>query len=459
MSQIITRKQYNSAKTGAMVNRSGAVPKRTALKPKQQQNKQNQAAETDPKKVQSSETWNSDTVYLETSNPEQNTYRHPVEVGATLTSKGIRKIKDIQKIGRFRYKVSFGTAEDASSLALCNLEDTGLKVYIPHISKEIMGLVKGLPVRYSETEIFENLRAEEEVISVERLKRKNSDGKLVETSTVRIKFKGKTLPETAVLYGWRFHPELYIFPMKQCRNCWMFGHKTGVCRKGRKCANCGNDHDTETECREQTRCLNCGRNHRSDDPRCPERRRQNRVNEAAQRKRITQQEARELLLKRDPRHENQFELLGRMEEFPELNDNVEHETSNAWTGRAQWKQTRRTSQDKGAKRRHRNSETAESETSRNKEDIQRDRTEMNRLTRKVEELARSIRVIGSIIRLQKCVEEETRQQQDAVSMEAIIIRINTVLKEMVYEFGKNALEADKHSEIEDNDNSRNGQSN
>lgn len=465
MSQIVSRKQYSTMKTGTaaktVTNRSGA-PAAAAPKANQQQRSSQriqQKKDTGPnqRNGQISESWNSEVVYLEATEPEQNNYGHPVEVGKALTDKGIRKIKDIQQIGRFRFKITFETAKEATPLVLTNLEDVGLRIYVPHIEKEIIGLAKGVPLRYSEAEIFENLQVAGEVISVERMKRKSNQGNLVDTKMVRIKFKGKALPETAVLYGWRFVPELYIFPMKQCKNCWRFGHKTGACRKNTKCANCGNTHDSEVECAEQTSCLNCGGNHRSDDRRCPERKKQMKVNEAVQKRRITQQEANELLARRDPRHENQFDLLRRYEEFPELAEDNEHEMTNAWRGGWKPHQGRKNNQRKGARRRRRSSLSAGSETTNRRDDTSRDRTEIGKLTRKVEELGKRINVIGRIIRLQKGVEEECQQQQDETSMEALIIRINTVLKEIVTEFGKNITETENHTENENNNNSRNGQ--
>lgn len=107
---------------------------------------------------------------LEATEPEQNNYGHPLEVGKVLTGKGIRKIKYIQQIGHLRNSKRShpcGTHQP-------NLVDVGLKIYVPHIEKGIIELAVVVPPRYSKAKIFENLQVAEEVICVERMKRKKN---------------------------------------------------------------------------------------------------------------------------------------------------------------------------------------------------------------------------------------------------------------------------------------------
>ncbi|XP_062564902.1 uncharacterized protein LOC134227430 [Armigeres subalbatus] len=452
MSQIVTRNKYNE-KAGTSASRGGVLPKGARIQ------KPNQKRNATPQQISSgqvSETWHSDTVYIETTDPEQNRYNHPAEIGKTLNGKGIGRIKDIQRIGKFRFKILFETAKEASPLILCKLEDVGLKIYTPRITTEIIGLAKEVPLCYSTTEIFENLEVDKEVISIERLKRKDSEGNLIDTRTVRIKFKGRVLPETAVLYGWRFQLELYIFPVKQCRNCWMFGHKKEMCRKKTKCPKCGTEHGKEEQCRGQTTCLNCREEHPADDRRCPERERQSKVNEAMQRRRITQKEALELYPKSNIRLENQFEILGRYDEFPQLQQQEEYGTNSNNRPRRNKPHRATANSYQQHWRQRRNSEAGSDLGTVNDADPGI-KVELAKLERKFEELAQKITIIGKIIKLQQCVKEEFKKQQDLPSLEALVIKISTVLNEIIDEFGNEITNIRNHTENESNTYEENGE--
>lgn len=304
-SQIQTRKKYKSITDGNKAN----INKGPAL------TEVNIDAQLNPKTTMQT-TISSDgkeeiIVYLEPANYEKVSVKHPVDVGKVLNGRQVI-FTDIRAIGRFRFKITFTSVNEAKKLELANLEQDNLKTYIPIFFKEVVGIAKGIPMHYSEQELKNNIKADKEIIKVERLRRMGTEKKLVDTSSVKIIFKGKDLPDKVSLYGCYFKIELYLFPVKQCKNCWGFGHKTGDCKREKKCKTCGEKHDKE-ECQKE-QCINCKGKHNADDRTCPARNKQQTISEIMQRERVTFQEAKNKL-----NTTNRFEVLSNYDtDFPEI---------------------------------------------------------------------------------------------------------------------------------------------
>lgn len=112
------------------------------------------------------------------------------------------------------------------------------------------------------------------IVSIERmLKRRfnNSDKKVVytQTSNFIITFKGRYLPENVSLYGGlvKIKIRAYVPEVKQCFNCYRFGHTKAVCKsKNKTCVVCSEEF--HGQCDRQERCINCGEKHRSNDRKC-----------------------------------------------------------------------------------------------------------------------------------------------------------------------------------------------
>ncbi|XP_065093117.1 uncharacterized protein LOC135713809 [Ochlerotatus camptorhynchus] len=293
-SQIETRKQYKNKE----VKMSATAKAKTGQgnSSNQQDNQQN------------------DTVYLEPWDYEKPTIRHPVSVGKALSSKGIKTYTDITAIGRFRFKISFGAPQEVKKLMEINMEELNLKCYVPIILRQTVGLAKGIPRDYSEQELMEDLLSEGEIIKVERMKKMDRNKKLTDTENVKIIFRGKQLPDSVSLYGCRFKIELYLFPVKQCSNCWGFGHRREKCWRTTKCKECGVQHEDDN-CRQKA-CINCGGSHSPTDSKCPEKEKQVQINAGMQLEKLTYKEANEKW-----RQANQFDLLSNFdEEFQDMGE-------------------------------------------------------------------------------------------------------------------------------------------
>lgn len=186
----------------------------------------------------------SDTVYLEPCDYEKPIIRHPVGVGKALTAKGINTYTEITAVGKFRFKLTFRSAQETKKLVEINMEEQNLKCYLPTILRQTVGLAKGIPKEYSEEELKLNLRSGVQITKVERMKKMDRNMKLNDTENVKITFTGKELPDSVSLYGCSFKIVLYLFPVKQCQNCWAFGHRKEKCWRTTKCKDCGEEQGT-----------------------------------------------------------------------------------------------------------------------------------------------------------------------------------------------------------------------
>lgn len=130
------------------------------------------------------------------------------------------------------------------------------------------GVIKGVDLEMEEKEISDVFESNYKIISVNRLKRLNEEGKWIDSEAVRICFSNPTLPPYIWVYGCRFKVERYVFPVTQCSGCWKFGHSVKFCPTNRKiCPKCGNNHEN-CELRD-IKCLNCKGAHIVLDRSCP----------------------------------------------------------------------------------------------------------------------------------------------------------------------------------------------
>lgn len=59
----------------------------------------------------------------------------------------------------------------------------------------------------------------------------------------------------------------YVEPVKQCYNCFRFGHLKAFCRSNKRYIICA-DYE-HGECDKEVRCRNCNGNHKSNFKKCP----------------------------------------------------------------------------------------------------------------------------------------------------------------------------------------------
>lgn len=201
---------------------------------------------------------------------------HPAVLGRAFYEAGFRKAKEIKKIGKFRYRIDLETKEDYRLLQRIDLRQMNLKLFVPGAQKETTCFVAGVPLDFGEEELLQNTAAVtgEKIKKVERMKRKDQEGNLINTENLKILVEGKKVPRAFKIFSAPFKASLFIFPVRQCQGCWKYGHSTVKCRSKRSCQNCGELHDQATnECPNQPKCINCKKDHGAASKNCPERRR------------------------------------------------------------------------------------------------------------------------------------------------------------------------------------------
>lgn len=170
----------------------------------------------------------------------------------------------------YRALIYFDKKENAVKMLNCEklLANLEYNVNIVGESSLCYGLLRQVDLEIEDKEILENLRCDFEIISAKRLKRQDSDGKWVNSETIRLCFKNHNLPSYVYGFGCRFQVEPYIFPVSQCSICWRYGHLSRTCpSKKIICPKCGNNHaNCETT---NFQCINCKGPHMAMNKRCP----------------------------------------------------------------------------------------------------------------------------------------------------------------------------------------------
>lgn len=120
----------------------------------------------------------------------------------------------------------------------------------------------------TDEEILEGLR-DSQVVDIKRIKRKNHQGQLEDTSVFVLTFNLSYLPD-AIDVGFHLCKiRQYVPTPIRCMSCLKFGHKKDQCRGNRICADCAELFHDNTECKQKYRCVNCRGVHSALNRECP----------------------------------------------------------------------------------------------------------------------------------------------------------------------------------------------
>lgn len=175
--------------------------------------------------------------------------------------KNIEYSEDIllKNIGERLYRASFKNADAANNFVLNKkLSFVGLEAFIPDRFTQKFGIIRNVPLSFTDKDIMteiEDLNSLE-VVSVHRFQRKNESG-----------FNTISLPKTVRMFGTLVSVDIYVAPLRQCKNCGRLGHIALRCRGRKRCLNCGihltcpnNCADSKCDfCMSNLTCIeNCG---------------------------------------------------------------------------------------------------------------------------------------------------------------------------------------------------------
>lgn len=134
------------------------------------------------------------------------------------------------------------------------------------------GLIKAMELEISDEDLKANLSSSAEIISIKRLNKRcpdDLDGNgWTPSETIRLGFKGPSLPPYVYIYSLRIPVERFVFPVTQCANCWKYGHLKIRCpSKNPVCPKCSQKHENCTIT--SFTCVNCLGDHMAFDKICP----------------------------------------------------------------------------------------------------------------------------------------------------------------------------------------------
>jgi hypothetical protein len=152
------------------------------------------------------------------------------------------------------------------------------KTYIPPSFVEIVGIIKGVPIQYSDDELVDCLSTFEnkkKIDHVRRFTRTNTDGTISPLETVAIHFQSNTLPELVKMHGGLVFPVYkYNKSPLACKRCLNFGHPARLCKsKATNCKYCSEQHNSG-DCPQRNNtdnprtCYHCKGSHPGDSSEC-----------------------------------------------------------------------------------------------------------------------------------------------------------------------------------------------
>lgn len=188
-----------------------------------------------------------------------------------LDKEKIIGIQNVKYVNAFKVIVTFQDERNADKLISCqSFKDKEWRIQKTWEVNASYGIIRDIDIDLEDAELLECIRKsnESEIISVKRLMRRNTESGWLQSETVRICFKGNSLPPSIKLFNLKVAVEPYIFPVTQCSRCWRYGHTIKLCPSNKIiCPKCGKDHPN---CEATTfKCVNCKGNHMSLVKSCP----------------------------------------------------------------------------------------------------------------------------------------------------------------------------------------------
>lgn len=218
--------------------------------------------------------------------PSSGTTIRPIKFGQFLKTNNLYKnirVGSLRSAGRNRINLEFNTFHNANIfLTSPKLAEYKFKAIIPtyHITR--MGVIRDIPIEWTEEQICEMIEVPEgcgNVIKARRLKYKSQvDGSPIwkPSQTVVVTLDGQVLPERLYCCFTSLPVTRYEYPTIQCYNCCRYGHTKIQCRSQPRCYKCTQSHsgDACTVTIDNISCLSCLGRHSATSKSCPEQYRQ-----------------------------------------------------------------------------------------------------------------------------------------------------------------------------------------
>lgn len=164
-----------------------------------------------------------------------------------------------KNVGYNTFRLTFNNCNLANSFAQNKrLQEVGLKAEIPERFIQKFYVIKNVPKSIDGITIKNSIEENNDidVISVYRFTRKNENDLIEETETIKVGIICDGVPQYIFMCGTRVIPDLYVPPVRLCKNCGRLGHIAVRCKSAKRCLDCGKLIICPNQCKEQ-KCKEC----------------------------------------------------------------------------------------------------------------------------------------------------------------------------------------------------------
>ncbi|XP_077274290.1 uncharacterized protein LOC143903991 isoform X1 [Temnothorax americanus] len=209
--------------------------------------------------------------------PDQTTTRrgkNQIKIWMILNELRICPIS-VTMISHFSAEAEFKDFRDAN-YALDKIDALGAPVKLRANLEQRFCISKGVISDWPSSipELWSCIRDKSKILSIERMYRRkwdpeNSKTTLVATDSIIVTFKDKNIRDLTVFdNGIALRVRRYVPQVRQCFNCFRFGHTKLSCKSDTRCIICGDK--AHGRCEREQRCYNCGGQHKSTFRGCPQ---------------------------------------------------------------------------------------------------------------------------------------------------------------------------------------------
>ncbi|XP_058984150.1 uncharacterized protein LOC131804936 [Musca domestica] len=159
-----------------------------------------------------------------------------------------------KNVGYNTFRLTFNNCNLANSFAQNKrLQEVGLKAEIPERFIQKFYVIKNVPKSIDGITIKNSIEENNDidVISVYRFTRKNENDLIEETETIKVGIICDGVPQYIFMCGTRVIPDLYVPPVRLCKNCGRLGHIAVRCKSTKRCLDCGKLIICPNQCKEQ----------------------------------------------------------------------------------------------------------------------------------------------------------------------------------------------------------------
>lgn len=195
-----------------------------------------------------------------------------------LQSQNITDITRVKYVNPYKILITFEKQYSADKFVAC--EEFTKRGWRCQRTLEVglsYGIIRNIDIDTSEEEFLKYVVSPVDVISARRLRQRSEEG-WEASESIKIGFKGSSLPTYVYIYDLRVLVEPFVFPVTQCSRCWRFGHSIKMCPSKRiTCPKCTKNH---ANCEAVAfKCSNCSGPHMSLEKICPVYRKEKRIRE------------------------------------------------------------------------------------------------------------------------------------------------------------------------------------